>query len=124
MLQSKEASVGPVTGEVHERSTGYWSMQLASLLLTFAVADPAARQVLGAGCATGSLAFARANHAAAVEIIGCDSAEPLLNQAHSIKPHPDRITLEKGDSCRLPYGNEQFDAVFCWIGTRSDYPNA
>ena len=112
MLQPNMVSFGPVTGEVYERSMGRWSQQLAPLLLTFARADPDARQALDAGCGTGSLAFALAKHSSAVKVIGCNIAESLLNHAHSSNPHPDRITFEKGDVCRLPFENEQLDAVF------------
>jgi SAM-dependent methyltransferase len=99
---------GPVAAEAYERSMGRWSRRLAPLLLDFAGAG-GARRILDVGCGTGSLTFAAAERYPDAKVTGCDIAEPLLAHARAVNPAPERILIEHGDACDLPYGDGTFD---------------
>jgi 2-polyprenyl-3-methyl-5-hydroxy-6-metoxy-1,4-benzoquinol methylase len=69
------------------------------------------RTVLDAGCGTayGSAILAEAK---ASSVIGVDIAEAVLKAAAPTMP--DRVRLEAGDVCQLPYEDGSFELVVCF----------
>ena len=107
---------GPIEAAGYERSMGRWSRRLAPLFLDFVGEDgPGGGRVLDLGCGTGSLAFAVGEPSPAATVVGCDIAEPLLAHARAVNPHGERVRLEHGHRCPLPFSDGSFDRVFSML---------
>jgi len=100
---------GSVASDIYERNMGRWSRRLAPLLLDFVNDLSGPRRILDVGCGTGSLAFALAERFPSATITGLDLSEELVGFAQTNNPAPDRVRLEVGDACHLPYEGHHFN---------------
>ena len=77
-----------------------------------ALAPVADKQILEIACGTGRFTAMLADHGA--DIVGVDISEPMLKQGHErarAAGVADRLTYFRGDAGRLPFADDQFDAV-------------
>lgn len=96
--------------EAYETSMGRWSRRLAAPFLDFAGAPPRGR-VLDAGCGTGSLTLALADHPGLEAIEAIDFEENFVAALRS-RTDDARVSAQQGDVCALPYEDKTFDAVY------------
>jgi SAM-dependent methyltransferase len=94
----------------YEASMGRWSRRLAAPFLDFSGVPPRGR-VLDAGCGTGSLTLALADHPGLESIEALDFEENFVAALRS-RTTDARVRAQQGDVCALPYGDEEFDAVY------------
>jgi SAM-dependent methyltransferase len=77
-------------------------------------------RVLDFGCGAGRLTNALAAHVK--EVVGVDIAQSMIDEAHRINQHPDRIDFVAYDGHRLPFADESFDAVVSLISIQHSPP--
>jgi ubiquinone/menaquinone biosynthesis C-methylase UbiE len=65
--------------------------------------------VLDAGCGTGAVAFALAEHVA--EVVGVDTRVDYLEAGRAAAPQ--NVRFEEADVMKLPFGYAEFDLVCC-----------
>jgi ubiquinone/menaquinone biosynthesis C-methylase UbiE len=83
---------------------------------------PDQSRVLDIGCGTGRLLNRLALQYPSMKGIGLDASPQMLRQARqNIQVRP-RLIFIQGQSDRLPFADEEFDAVFCTISFLH-YPN-
>lgn len=79
-------------------------------------------KVLDIGCGTGRLLHRLAIKFPTLEGTGLDLSTEMISQAQQTNQHTDSITYRQGNAEYLPFGDEQFDAVFNTISFLH-YPN-
>jgi len=94
----------------YEATMGRWSRRLAAPFLDFS-GVPSHGRVLDAGCGTGSLTLALASHPGPVAIEAIDFEEDFVAALRKRATDP-RISVQKGDVCALPYGEQELDGVY------------
>lgn len=98
------------TAESYDASMGRWSRQLAAPFLDFA-GVPSRGRVLDAGCGTGSLTLALANHPDLTTVDALDFESRFLS-ALRLRTNDPRVRTVQGDACALPYGTRTFDGAY------------
>lgn len=94
-------------GDGYEAQMGRWSRRLAPLLIEFA-GGSIADYVLDAGCGTGSLTVALANHPRVHRVTGVDLSTAYI--AHAARHCADpRVSFEVGDVTDLRFLDGTFD---------------
>jgi ubiquinone/menaquinone biosynthesis C-methylase UbiE len=100
-------------GDGYDLMMGRWSRRLATLFINFAGLGEG-DQVLDAGCGTGSLTFALAQHASVAGIRAVDFSPVYV--AHATRRNTDpRIEFRVGDVCALPFADGTFDRTLCML---------
>lgn len=79
-------------------------------------------KVLDLGCGTGRLLHRLAIKFPTLEGTGLDLSTEMISQAQQTNQHADSINYRHGNAEALPFGDEQFDAVFNTISFLH-YPN-
>lgn len=64
---------------------------------------------------TGRVTRALADILGSVKIVSTDLNEPMLSKAPQVISDP-RISFQQADACRLPFGDQIFDAAVCQFG--------
>lgn len=77
-------------------------------------------RVLDFGCGAGRLSNALAEHVR--EVVGVDIAASMIDQAHRINRHPERVRFVHYDGARLPFPDESFDGVLSLISIQHSPP--
>jgi SAM-dependent methyltransferase len=95
--------------DVYEQSMGRWSRRLAERFIPFAGLD-ADDRVLDVGCGTGSLTFRLAGAPEHPRVTGID-ASPIYVAAAQQRNTDQRVVIEQGDACALPFADASFDRV-------------
>ena len=95
------------SAEGYDRFMGRWSRRLAPLFAHFAGLSDGER-VLDVGCGTGSLTFALPKLANVSEIWAIDYS-PLFVAEAQRRNTDERISIQQGDACALPFGDGRFD---------------
>lgn len=90
--------------------------RLVARKLAGALAAPDAR-ALDLCCGTADLTVALAEQAPHARIIGCDFCHPML--VRGLEKIPTQATLVEGDALRLPFADNQFEAVTNAFGLRN-----
>ncbi|MCS6977093.1 MAG: class I SAM-dependent methyltransferase [Gemmatales bacterium] len=71
-------------------------------------------RLLDIGCGTGLFLAEVLVRCPGVEVVGLDLSEKMTAQAvRRLRTWPDRAAIVRGDSGRLPFRNDSFDAVTC-----------
>ena len=71
-------------------------------------------RILDSGCGFGAMVIELAKAFPEAEVVGIDQSDPLLETARKLAYEAglsERVSFEKGDVTKLPYGDESFDAV-------------
>ena len=83
---------------------------------------PSQPQVLDIGCGTGRLFHRLAVDFPNLRGIGLDLSEEMIRVARLRNEHRERLVYRQGNAESLPFGDGEFDAVFCTISFLH-YPN-
>ncbi|NES04270.1 MAG: class I SAM-dependent methyltransferase [Okeania sp. SIO2F4] len=73
---------------------------------------PTSANVLDLGCGTGKLIHRLAINFPNLQGTGLDLSPEMISQANSRNCYPQRLTFLLGNAEEMPFGEEQFDAVF------------
>ncbi|MGE0718426.1 MAG: class I SAM-dependent methyltransferase [Alphaproteobacteria bacterium] len=111
-------------GQGYEAAMGRFSRRLAVPFLEFA-GVPSGGSVLDAGCGTGSLTLALAEHRGLAAIEALDFDEGFVDALRGRIADP-RVKAGKGDVCALPFADREFDGAYSLLVLHfvSDGPRA
>jgi ubiquinone/menaquinone biosynthesis C-methylase UbiE len=82
--------------------------------MLLAAMRPGENQILDIGCGTGSFAARALKSRPQASVVGLDLSEGMLAQCHErLRAADGRLQLVRGDSQRIPFADNSFDALTC-----------
>ncbi|MBT5040347.1 MAG: methyltransferase domain-containing protein [Rhodospirillaceae bacterium] len=117
MNETKMARFVGSIPETYDRELGPFLFEYYAEDLAARLKAPAGGRVLEIACGTGiSTEYARNVLEAGISITATDLNPPMLEHAEANRSHLAGVTFSQADAQALPFGDGQFDALFCQFG--------